>query len=320
MEILIPIVLLVWGLALLTLGGELLVRGATSFARLAGLTPAVIGLTIVAMGTSLPELVVSLIAGVRGQPDIAVGNVVGSNIFNLTAVLGVTGMIIALPVHGSAVKLEWPVMFAASILVTWAMWNGTLVRWEGIAFLVGLLLFTAYAVYIARNEVVGRESDELTAEVEERSRFATSRTLSLGVVVVGTAILAYGGREFVEGASRLARVLGMEERIIGLTVVGAGTGMPELATSIIAARRKQTDVAVANMIGSNLFNLLGILGVAAVVRPISVHPAILRTDVWWMLATTALIFPLLVTGMRISRREGALLLAIYVSYLVFLLR
>jgi cation:H+ antiporter len=319
MEILIPVVLLAWGLVLLTVGGELLVRGATSFARLVGLTPAVIGLTIVAMGTSLPELVVSLIAGMRGQPDIAVGNVVGSNIFNLTAVLGVTGLIIALPVHGSAVKLEWPVMFAASLLVTLAMWNGTLVRWEGILFLIGLAFFTAYAVYIARHEVIALENAELEAEVEERSRIASSRALSLGIVVVGTAILAYGGREFVEGASRLARVIGMDERVIGLTVVGAGTGMPELVTSVIAARRKQTDVAVANMIGSNLFNLLGILGVAAVVRPLSVNPEILRVDVWWMLATTALIFPLLITGMRISRREGGMLLAIYVAYLYFLL-
>jgi cation:H+ antiporter len=320
MELLAPIVLLVWGLALLTVGGELLVRGATSFARLVGLTPAVIGLTIVAMGTSLPELVVSLIAGMRGQSDIAVGNVVGSNIFNLTAVLGVTAVIITLPVHGSAVRLEWPVMFGASLVVTWAMWNQVLGRAEGIAFLGGLVLFTAYAVYIARNEVAAAENAELEAEVEERSRFARSRLMSLGIVVVGTALLAYGGREFVDGASRLARVLGMEERIIGLTVVGAGTGMPELATSVIAARRKQTDVAVANMIGSNIFNLLAILGVASVVRPITVHPEILRTDVWWMLATTALIYPLLITGMRISRREGALLLGVYVTYIAFLLR
>jgi cation:H+ antiporter len=320
------IALLLAGLALLTAGGEALVRGATTLARLARVTPAVIGLTVVAMGTSLPELAVSLLAALRGQPDLSVANVLGSNIFNVSATLGMTALVTALPVQGNAVRLQWPFMFVASCLCLLVMRDGRMDRMEGAVFMVSLLLFTAYAVRLGRREVAGRERAAFADAVEDRSVSeritspARELAVASGLVVVSLALLVLGGRWLVDGATGIARLAGLTERVIGLTVVAAGTGMPELATSLVAAHRKQTDVAVANMIGSNIFNILGILGVTALVRPIPIARAMIATDAWWMIGTALLLFPLLWSGMRIRRAEGAVLLVAYVVYVVTLLR
>jgi cation:H+ antiporter len=310
------------GLVLLAGGGELLIRGAVLLARLAGLTAAVIGLTVVAAGTSLPELTVSVLAALRGEPDLAVGNVVGSNIFNVTAALGLTALVSPLVVRGAAIRLEWPVMFVASAVCVVLMRDSLLDRLEAGFLLVSLVAFIAYTVRIARREVTAEERGEFVEEVRERvppgRRRDTGRavvTLSLGIVV-----LVIGGRFLVEGAVGLARLAGMSERVIGLTVVAAGTGMPELATSLVAAARRQSDVAVANMIGSNVFNLLGILGVTALVTPIRFSPALGGGDMWWMLGTALLLFPVLWRGRRIDRWEGAVLVSAYALYLATLLR
>lgn len=318
----IATLLLIAGLVLLALGGELLIRGATVIARLAGLTPAVIGLTVVAMGTSLPELAVSTLAALRGQSDIAVGNVIGSNIFNITGALGLTALLTSLPVRGNAIRLEWPVMFGASLVCAVLMRDSVVDRLEGGTFLVCLVLFTAYSVWIARKEVAGAEKREFEVAVEDRSLpfWRHPGLLATGVVLAGVALLVVGGNLLVEGAVSLARLAGMSERLIGLTIVAVGTGMPELATSLIAAVRKQTDVAVANIIGSNLFNILGILGITALVQPIRFAPELARADVWWMLATSFLLLPVLWRGMKVVRWEGALLVSTYVAYLMFLAR
>jgi cation:H+ antiporter len=329
MDILSALGLVLFGLLLLAGGGEALVRAATTLAELAGVTPAVIGLTVVAIGTSLPELVVSLVAAASGEPDLAVANVVGSNIFNIAATLGLTALIIPLPVHGTAVRLEWPVMFGASFLCLLLARGGALDRLEGGFFLVALVLFIAYTVHIARSDVSAAEARQIAEQVESRDIDAPGEAgpnakprlaVTLGVLAIGIVSLIAGGRLLVDGAVALARAAGMTERVIGLTIVAGGTGAPELATSLVAAFRKRTDVAVANIIGSNIFNVLGILGVTALVAPVAVSPALIDGDMWWMVGTSLLLLPLLRSGGRLSRGEGAFLLGVYVVYVTLLLR
>lgn len=329
MDALTASALVIAGLLLLAGGGEALVRAATTLAEIAGVSPAVIGLTVVAIGTSLPELVVSVMAATEGQPDLSVANVVGSNIFNVAATLGITALIIPLPVHGSAVRLEWPVMFSSAVLLLLVAYDGTLSRGEGAVFAVALFGFVAFTVRVARRSVSPAERIQFAANAEARDidvRNQAGETarpglpLTLGVLTVGVVLLVIGGRFLVDGSIALARLAGMTERVIGLTIVAGGTGAPELATSLVAAFRKRTDVAVANMIGSNIFNVLGILGVTALILPVRVSPEILRSDLWWMIGTTVLLLPLMRSGSRISRAEGGLLLGVYVAYIVLLLR
>src|SRR5688572_11191297 len=328
MDVFTAVGLVLVGLALLAGGGEALVRAATTLAELAGVTPAVIGLTVVAIGTSLPELVVSLVAATQGQPELAVANVVGSNIFNIAATLGLTALLIPLPVHGSAVRLEWPVMFAASFLCLLLARDGLLDRLEGGFFMVAIVLFIAFTVHVARSGVGAAETRQLEEQVESRDIDAAGAPagrpprpiVPLVVLAIGIAALVAGGQLLVDGAVALARIAGLTERVIGLTIVAGGTGAPEFATSLVAALRKRTDVAIANIIGSNIFNILGILGVSALVAPVAVSPALVRTDMWWMIGTAVLLLPLMRSQSRLSRAEGGLLVAVYVAYLVILLR
>lgn len=309
------------GLVLLAIGGEVLVRGAVAVARTAGLTPAVIGLTIVAMGTSLPELVVSLLAGVRGQADIAIGNVIGSNIFNLAFTAGLVAVVGTVPISGNVVKLEYPVMLLATVVFLLLATDGVFSRPEAGAFLLGLILFTAWSVHIARVDVRPDEREVFREEVSRYSLRPRTRALmvSLTAVVAGLGLLTLGGRVLVDGAVQLAQLAGVSERVIGLTIVAIGTSAPEVAASLVAARRGHTDIALGNLIGSNIFNLLGILGVAGLVRPLAIAPELLGNDGWWMLAVTLLLFPLMWLGMRLSRRDGLVLLGTYGAYLVLLI-
>jgi cation:H+ antiporter len=316
----IAVVMVVVGLALLAGGGEGLVRAATTIAELAGVTPAVIGLTVVAMGTSLPELMVSVMSGMRGEADIAVGNVVGSNIFNVAAALGITAIVAPLPVHGAAVKLEWPFMLVASIAVFLLARDGGIDRVEAVGLLVSLALFTLYMIHLARHEVSTAEASTIAAEVESRDIDARRVFVPFVVLAVAIGALMLGGRLLVDGAVTIARLSGLSERVIALTIVAGGTGAPELATSLMAALRGRTDVAIANMIGSNIFNLLGILGLAALIAPLAVAPAIVRTDMLWMIGVAVLLLPVIRSGLRVSRAEGVVLLAAYGVYLVTLFR
>ncbi|HEY7445614.1 MAG TPA: calcium/sodium antiporter [Vicinamibacterales bacterium] len=326
MDTLGAVALVLVGLALLAVGGEALVRAATTFAELAGVTPAVIGLTVVAMGTSLPELAVSLLAALEGRPDLAVGNAVGSNIFNVAAALGVTAMIVPLPVHGMAVRFEWPFMFVTSFVCLLLARDGVIDRLEGGFFVASLLLFVAYNVHVSRSEVGAVEAREIAAQVEDRDIDAPGRAkrparvgVPIAVLIGGVIALVLGGRFLVNGAITLAQLAGMSDRVIGLTIVAGGTGAPELATSIVAAFRGRTDVAIANMIGSNIVNILGILGLVSLISPLSVAPSIVRSDMWWMIGTTLFLLPLLHSGARISRIEGIVLTVAYGLYVGMLL-
>jgi cation:H+ antiporter len=313
--------LVIAGLALLAVGGELLVRGATLLARIAGLTPAVIGLTIVAIGTSLPELVVSVTASAKAEADLAIANVIGSNLVNITATLGLAGLILPLPTRTTVVRLEWPVLLVASAATLVTMRDGMIDRYEASFFLISLASFIAYAIHIARRDATRMEQEALADQVAEYTpRRARGIPYAAGLIVVGLALLIAGGDLLVNGAVDLAAFLGVSQRIIGLTVVAIGTGVPEIAATIVAAVRKEADLALGNLIGSNVFNLLGILGAAALVRPLRFDPALIRSDAWWMIGSVVLLLPLMLLRRRVDRREGALLLGVYATYLVLLIR
>lgn len=316
-----PIVLILLGLALLVVGGEALVRGASMLARRLGVSPAVIGLTVVAVGTSVPELVVSILAALRGAPDLAVGNVVGSNIVNLSASLGLAALIGHLSVRGQVIKLEWPVLFVATAVTLGFLRDAHLDRLEGGILVAGLIAFVAYTVVIARREVTPLETVDLEDLVSARLRFlATWPNLAAwGAIILGVGTLVLGGDWVVDGAVTLARRLGMTDRVIGLTIVAVGTGLPEMVTSVLAAIRRESDIAVANMIGSSIFNLLGILGVSALVHPIIFDPSLAGTDLLWLLGITLALWPILHTGRVVNRAEGGLLMATYGLYVTTLL-
>jgi cation:H+ antiporter len=318
---LVALALILLGIAVLTAGAEALVRGAVSVAKLLRVSTAVIGLTIVAAGTSMPELTVSLLSALQGRPDIAIGNIVGSNIFNIAVILGACAMFVPLVVHGTAVRIEWPFLFALSLLFLLLARDGRIDRLEGAFLLVALIGFTAYMVRLSRTAIAAREAAELEAAVEPLVvRPQASRPLlDVGLVIMGVILLVVGADVLVRGAVRLAEIAGVSERVIGLTIVAAGTSMPELATSLVAARRQQPDIALANVLGSNIFNIAGIVGPVSLITPQRVHPQMIASDNWWMLAMTLVLWPVMRTGMRISRWEGALLLAGYGLYLWLLL-
>jgi cation:H+ antiporter len=313
--------MVVLGIALLTFGGELLVKGAIALARLAKVRPAVIGLTVVAFGTSVPELAVSIFAAVGGNTDVALGNVVGSNILNVTLIVGLSALITTLPVHGNAVRLEWPFMFGASLLAVAFGWFEHLVRAEGIILVLLLIGFNWYIVAKARPDVLGGSREALASGVSHIARATLTRgaLVNLWWLTMGIVVLVIGGRILVTGAVELALLAEVSERIIGLTIVAVGTSLPELVTSLVAARKGHAELAVANVIGSNIFNILGVLGVVAIIAPpIRVSQA-MEYDMLWMLGFSVALLPMM-WNRRVSRREGAVLLGGWLVYLLWLLR
>jgi cation:H+ antiporter len=302
--------LLLAGLLLLTAGAEALVRGSSALARRLGLTPLVVGLTVVAFGTSAPELVVSLEAAVGGQGDLALGNVVGSNIFNVGVILGLTALICPVAVSLPVIRFDTPVMIAVSLLGVGLVALGEVPR------VAGALLVTALAAYTAFNIRQARRQARSETAGESAGAGSTSGSIRVDLLFVagGLGMLVLGSHLLITSATALARALNVSEAVIGLTVVAAGTSMPELATSVAAALRRQPDIAVGNVVGSNIFNILGILGAAATVQPISA-PGIGLRDAWVMLAFAVAVLPLFWTDRRVLRWEGVLLLAGYGGYL-----
>ena len=313
--------LIVVGLALLVAGGEALVRGASGIALLSKLTPTVVGLTVVAAGTSMPEMVVSVQAGLAGSPDLAVGNVVGSNIFNAAAILGIAALVQPLRIHGNTVRMEWPVMMLGVMQLHLLGRDGVVDRLEGGFLFLAMIAFTAYVVWIGRKaatEIEQQEYENLTTASFGRTGTAAWAFNGLAVAA-GVGLLVGGSTALVHGATAVARGLGVTEAIIGLTVVAAGTSTPELAASAVAAYRGKDDIAVANVIGSNIYNTFAIIGVTGLIHPLSVAEEILVRDNWWMIGFSAALLPLMVTGMRVNRWEGAALLTAFVGYLGMLI-
>jgi cation:H+ antiporter len=317
---LLSIGLLVAGLVLLVLGGEWLVRGASRLAATAGLSPLVIGLTIVAFGTSAPEMATSVSAALAGRGDIALGNVVGSNLFNVLFILGASALITPLVVQQQLIKIDVPLMVAISGAAWWMARDGAIDRVEGALLAAGLLAYTVFCIATAKAEPAAVH-EEYAQEFgkEEDKRVPLWRDLVL--IAGGLAVLVLGSRWFVEGAVELAKALGASELVIGLTIVAAGTSLPEVATSLIAAYRGERDIAVGNVIGSNLFNLLGVLGLAGLVAPsgVPVASAALAFDLPAMFAAAVLCLPVFLTGRRISRLEGFVMLGAYVAYVGWLI-
>ena len=313
--------LIVLGILLLMAGGELLLRGAVGLATLLRLTPAVIGLTVVAAGTSVPELAVSGIASYRGKSDIAVANVVGSNIFNITVILGLCALIRPVAIVGNTIKLEYPVLVLATLLCLVIAQDGEINRLDAALCLAVYVAFTAYLVGLVRKQVTAGEAIELKTEVAELtpSQVRVRPWPCIGLVTAGVVLLATGAEATVGGASDLARLLEWSDRVIGLTIVSAGTGLPEVVASLVSSVRGRSDIAIGNVIGSNLFNILAILGLSALASPLQVQPELIASDCWWLLGATILLFPIMLTGLRISRREGGLLVAVYAAYIGLLL-
>ena len=305
----IDILFIVLGLAALFGGGTALVRGASDLARGFGVSPLWIGLTVVAFGTSAPELVVSSLAAARDQGPIALGNVLGSNIANIGLILAVSALIRPIVVESRLLRADLPVLAAVSLGVAALLFDGELGRVAGGVLVVVLLAWIVIGARMASNtDVLVEEAAELLPE--KRLAWAAS----IGFVLLGLVLLVVGAEALVRGAVSIARDLGMSETWIGLTVVAIGTSLPELATSIVAASRGQSDVAVGNVVGSNVFNSTGILGIAALVRPLR-DPALGVADLAMMLALALVLIPLARTRGTISRREGAVLLVVYVIYI-----
>jgi cation:H+ antiporter len=308
------------GLAIVVAGGELVVRSASRLARGLGLSPVVIGLTVVAFGTSAPELAVSVGASLEGSTDVAVGNVVGSNIYNVLLILGLSAVVAPILVKQQIVRIDVPIVILVSLLLWLLASDGAVARPEAALLFAGLLAYSLLAVWMGRREAAGIAAEYEAGVPQVQAGVTWPRQVLL--FVVGLVALMLGAQALVTGATSIARGLGVPELVIGLTVVAVGTSLPELATSVVAALRGQRDIAVGNVVGSNIFNILGVLGLSGLLAPggsIAVPEAALTFDIPVMLAVAVACLPIFFTGWRIQRWEGALFLvyaAAYTAYLV----
>jgi len=303
------------GIVLLIWGADLLVRGAAHLAALAGISPLVIGLTVVAMGTSAPELAVSLRAALAGQADLTLGNVLGSNIANVLLILGFAALAAPLLVAARVLQREVPTMIGVSLLLWLLAADGTIGRLDGVLLIVLLGAFLGAAAFTGRHPT---PADISAQPPPDRSRWAVAR--NLGLIVGGLLLLVAGAQWLVEGAVTFARALGVGELLIGLTVVAVGTSLPEIATSVLASLRGEREIAVGNVVGSNILNILGVLGLTALLTPtpIVVPLGALAFDIPVLVATAVACLPIFFSGRIIARWEGALFLAYYVAYISYL--
>lgn len=308
------VTLLVLSLFALYIGAGWLVKGSTEIALKANVSHLVIGLTIVAFGTSAPELVVSINASLTGQGDIAIGNIVGSNIFNIAVILGISAVIHPLQAKRQLTRIDIPLLILATIVLTVLFWNDTLNRLEGSIFLIGIILYTTFSLYYSRKHE--EKVEKSIGELEKQPEPWYKDILYLGG---GLAILIFASHLLVNNAVSIAQELGVSEAVIGLTIVAAGTSLPELATSLVAALKKNPDIAIGNIVGSNLFNILAIAGTSSVIHPI-VAKNVNYIDLLVMLGLTLLLLPVVKSGQKISRAEGWVLIVIYLCYLAWLLR
>ena len=309
------ILLGILGGVMLYYGAEFLVKGGVSIALKFKVSPLVIGLTLVAFATSAPELAVSIDASLKGHGDVAMGNVVGSNICNIALILGLSALIAPLPINKKLLKLDMPLMMAASLLLLLFFWlNNGVNRWQGALLFAGVISYTVWSIYSSRKEGVSEDDGGDEVEIKEVNTF-----LSIGLVIAGLLTLVFGAKFFVGCAAFIATKLGVPEAVIALTVVAFGTSLPELATSVVAALKHEQDIAIGNVVGSNIFNILSIMGIAPMIKPVAAQ-GITFLDMGLMIGIAALLWIMMIFGKKINRAEGALLLVInflYVGFLVY---
>ncbi len=312
--------LILAGIAILLTGGELLVRNASRLSLSLGVTPLVVGLTVVALGTSAPEMMTSVYSQWIGQGSVAIGNVIGSNIFNVFAILGLSAVVAPLAVDTNLLRFDVPLVVVASFAVLGFAYSGTIGRWEAAMLAVGLFVYLFWSI---KNGKSG-QAPPVVEELQSASEVVAPRSRHWAVLVlltlVGLALIILGGRLFVSGAVDLARTFDVSESVIGLTIVAAGTSMPELVTSMLASYRGHREIAVGNVVGSNLFNLLGVLGISGLVgaEPLAVEEKLLTFDLPIMIIGALICLPMMASGGRLERWEGAVLFAGFLTYVTYL--
>lgn len=306
----VDVSLIVVGLVLLVFGGDLLVKGAVNLSLRLGIAPVIVGLTVVAFGTSAPELLVSLSAALSGSTDIALGNVIGSNIANVLVILGVSALVSQIVTKGNDLRESWVLMIATSLLLIVLSFMGV------IGLTSGIVLLIAFGLVLWRQISTARSKRPEPIEGAEQG--ATSRKIAFWLVC-GLVALPVGAHLLVLGATDIARLMGISEAVIGLTLVAVGTSLPEMAASVAAAARGRADLALGNVVGSNIFNILAILGITAVIAPLPVPPQMLHLDLWVMLGTALLLAPFLLRDIPITRTVGAAFVGLYAIYVWVLL-
>jgi cation:H+ antiporter len=313
------IVFVAVGLAGLFFGGEWLVTGAARLARSFGISALLVGLTVVAFGTSVPEMLVSLQAALAESSDISVGNIIGSNIANIGLILGATGIVFPIAIHVAMLKREIPILMIVTLATAVIVSNGYVSRLDGVLLLLGLVAFNLAVVMFVRIDrqrgTLAVEEAELESQ-EEPPITVKERLRELGRLLVGLAILLVGAQLTVNGSVAIARTMGVSELVIGITLVALGTSLPELATCLVAAFRQQSDIAIGNVVGSNIYNLLGVLGITALVHPVDVAQDVIHFDGPVMLAFTLVLVPLVLNRV-ISRKEAAMLLIAYMTFVLY---
>ena len=310
------IVLFLAGLVILILGADLLVRGASRLAAAFGVSPLVIGLTVVAIGTASPEIAVSLQASATGQGELTLGNVLGSNIFNVLFILGLTALFAPIKIAEQLIRKDAPIMVGVSLLTFALAYNGWLGTLDGVILLLGLLAYTGFALWQSRRESKAVQNEYAQEYAEKQPRTTRNMFINIVFILIGLVLLVYGSNLLVEAAVSIAHVLGVSELVIGLTIVAAGTSLPEVATSLIAGLKGESDIAVGNAVGSNIFNLLGVLGLSALIAPVglAVPERVLQFDLPVMIFVALVTLPVFYLDGRISRLEGILLISYFVLY------
>lgn len=313
--------LIILGLTFLIVGGELLVRGASRIASILGIPPMIIGLTVVAFGTSTPELAVSIDAALDGNSDISISNVVGSNIFNILFILGLSSLIAPLVIHSQIIKREVPIMIGASILLYLLSLGGQINQLEGLILFSMIIVYTTWLIFESLKN--RSENNELIkeSEIEYQVKEKASLILPIFFVLGGLGIVMLGSDWLVSGATKMAKAFGVSDTVIGLTIVAAGTSLPEVIASVMATIKGERDIAVANVIGSNIYNILAIIGLSGLIVPagLTVSPSMISFDYFVMIGVAFLCWPFFKTGKQLSRWEGCFLLLLYVIYTSYLI-
>lgn len=308
---------LILGLVTLIVGGEFLVRGAVGIAKKFQISTLVIGMTVISFGTSAPELFVSIGAALDGNAEIAIGNVIGSNVANLALVLGMTVLILPIIVDRNSKVIDWPMMMLATILFALFAMDSHIARYEGGILFAILVAFTFFLIRNSR-----RRNKQLAVEVaeddDEISKVKDPIWKALGFTLIGLVALYFGSEWLVNGAVDIAESLGMEKRVIAVTVVAFGTSVPELVTSLVAAFKKETDISIGNLIGSNIFNIMAVVGITSIIQPMPVEDKAIHFDMWWVVIIAAALLPMMLIGKRIGRFKGALLVGSYIAYMIIL--